>query len=79
MSRALTSLSVAAILALGMVACGIKGAPKPPLAAPVPATETPPPPSDTEQTSVETVGPSLMATTDAGILTPTPIEDAGSP
>ncbi|WP_338864024.1 hypothetical protein [Myxococcus stipitatus] len=79
MSRALRSLGVAAILSLGMVACGIKGSPKPPLAAPVPATETPPPPSDTEETSVETSGPSLMATTDAGILTPTPIQDAGPP
>lgn len=79
MKRALTSLGVAAVLVSGMVACGIKGPAKPPLAAPVPATETPPPPSDTAPVSVESSGPSIIPTADGGAVTPTAPVDAGTP
>ncbi|MFY2563900.1 hypothetical protein ACN469_40295 [Corallococcus terminator] len=79
MKRALTSLGVATVLVLGMVACGIKGPAKPPLAAPVPATETPPPPSDTAPVSVESSGPSITSTLDGGAVTPTTAVDAGTP
>ncbi|MCP3062082.1 hypothetical protein LXT21_25170 [Myxococcus sp. K38C18041901] len=76
MKRALASPSIAALLVLGMVACGIKGAPKPPLAPSAPATETPPPPSDTAPTTVAPTGPSVSPTTDGGVVTPTTTTDA---
>ncbi|WP_426754403.1 lipoprotein [Myxococcus sp. Y35] len=83
MRAALAPLLVATSLSLTLVACGIKGPPRPP--APAPATETQPPPSATERGPVEPSGPTLTPTPESGVETPlTPSEspaseDAGAP
>ncbi|MCP3101219.1 hypothetical protein LZ198_20280 [Myxococcus sp. K15C18031901] len=79
MGRVLSSLGVATGLTLVLVACGIKGAPKPPLPAPAPTTEAPPPPSDTRERSVGSAGPSITPDMDGGALTPTTFADSGTP
>jgi len=79
MGRVLSSLGVATGLALVLVACGIKGAPKPPLPTSAPATEASAPPSATQERGVESAGPSVTPTTDGEALTPATFADAGTP
>ncbi|GHG65388.1 hypothetical protein GCM10012319_06520 [Comamonas sp. KCTC 72670] len=86
MRAALAPLGVAASLSLTLVACGIKGPPRPPGPAPTPATQTQPPPTDAERGPVAPSGPTLTPRPEgSGVETPlTPSEppaseDAGVP
>ncbi|AKQ64054.1 hypothetical protein A176_000966 [Myxococcus hansupus] len=86
MRATLAPLCVAASLSLTLVACGIKGPPRPPGPPPAPATETQPPPTATERGPLEPSGPTLTPRPEgSGVQTPlTPSEspaseDAGVP
>lgn len=68
--RTFVSVGIATGLALVLVACGIKGAPKPPVAPPAPATETQAPPQDPHSGALEPSGPTLSPTADAGVVLP---------
>jgi predicted small lipoprotein YifL len=70
MRHVLKSVGVAASLALVLVACGIKGSPKPPLPPSAPPTETQPPPQDPGRGPIEPSGPTLTPAPDAGTIVP---------
>ncbi len=84
MRAALAPLWVAASLSLTLVACGIKGPPRPPGPPPAPATQAQPPPTESERGLPEPSGPTLTPTPEGGVETPlTPpspaSEGAGAP
>ncbi|AEI65227.1 LPS translocon maturation chaperone LptM [Corallococcus macrosporus] len=67
MRHVLAPLLVAASLTLTLAACGIKGPPRPPSA---PATQTQPPPPESERGPLDPSGPTLTPTPGTGVETP---------
>lgn len=64
-------MCIATGLTLVLVACGIKGSPKPPLPPSAPPTETQPPPEDpTQRGPIEPSGPTITPAPDAGAVVP---------
>ncbi|MFP2910903.1 hypothetical protein ACLESD_38890 [Pyxidicoccus sp. 3LFB2] len=70
MRHVLKSVAVATSLSLALVACGIKGSPKPPLPPPAPPTETQPPPQDPGRGPIEPSGPTITPAPDGGTVVP---------
>ncbi|MFP2930907.1 hypothetical protein ACLESO_38055 [Pyxidicoccus sp. 3LG] len=77
MRRVPPSFWVAASLALTLVACGIKGSPKPPSAPPAPPAETKPP-EEPGQGPFAPSGPTINPAPDAGTLIPGPADSPDS-
>jgi hypothetical protein len=70
MRPSLKLVGLAASVALVLVACGIKGAPKPPVPPPAPPTETQPPPQDPGRGPIEPSGPTIAPGVDGGTVIP---------